>query len=918
MENIFIQILNRSIAASWIILAAMLLRILLKKAPKTIHCCLWALAAVRLVCPISLESVLSLIPSAEPIPAEILYSAAPSIKSGIAAVNDTVNPILASSLSPGAGDSVNPMQIAARLGAWLWLAGTAAMLLYALASCAALRRRTAASIRLEDGLRLCDNIASPFIFGIFFPRIYLPSGLQNPQLAYVIAHEKAHLKRHDHWWKPFGFLLLSIYWFNPLCWAAYLLLCRDIELACDEHVVKSMEPAEKKNYAETLLSLGTSRRMISACPLAFGEVGIKERVRSVLNYRKPSFWIALTGIIACSAAAVCFLTNPAADEANIFDARYKVAEILYDAPQYNFTYTEENAPEYIFTSDGQLLERSFFGPMGNNVWISQGCFGNTDYSPDTLYAFFDLPENQAPLLSQSTKDRLGRVEKIWRADTLDSSRRFYLAMQTRDGEILLAMGYASEQNAQIRWLWKLEHAASSFSQEDLAGQISAMSGMEARIFAVYESDSMPQKLLAGFTADTQNKYGFALFNCDGKNNSSCRIKGYQTLVRDPLQSLTIGEDWGLDHSITIVLSRRSDLASVSARIGSTFQEAAAGTVTPSMIVFEWPDLLDEDDDKRIELLFRNAAGEELTLFDSPETSEDSPADESSGNQSRHNPEDPMSLSLEKAVSEAILEHCNALFAYEDTEQLPADNSLFRCESHHLLTSYANVTSPSGTPFLTGSPGTSTEITVYAMAMYQIYDLSQGDIREKAGKYFPVKLTFSIAGDSDYEPGKNPVITNTEIPLLLKEFTLPDAYGNDSEACRTWLQETFSGTFPDTAKEEMIAELADQVMQELTSQPFINMHKQSCYAQAVKYGNINTDAVIAQLFETIASAPCPQSSNPYDYLAACPSELFALHYYGEYTLQYISSRLPGMEQGDLEQKLMEIILAELKTQKTLQP
>lgn len=627
METIFIKILNMSISAGWVILAILLLRILLKKAPKTLRCCLWALAAIRLACPFSPESALSLIPSAEPIPQSILYDTAPAIESGIEGVNRAINPILSSSLSPNPGDSVNPLQVILYLASILWLAGLLIMLLYLFLSSFRLRRRVAASIRMEDNLWFCDNVQSPFIFGILSPRIYLPSDLEKTQLSCIIAHEKAHLKRHDHWWKPLGFLLLSVYWFNPLCWAAYILLCRDIELACDEHVIKSMQTEEKKNYAEILLSCGTHRRIISTCPLAFGEISVRERIKTVLNYRKPSFWLAAAGVIACTAAAVCLLTNPSSAAKDIFSARYRVALVLYDSPQYSFTYTIDNAPEYVFTADFDLMERSQGeSPLGKDTWTVLGNFGVVNYSQSQLYSLFAQTDGSAVFpLSEAARKRLDRVEKTWRADTLDANDRFYLAMETSDGEVLLAVGYGRAENTHIRWLWKMEGSSPQYSQEYLAGQIASMCGSDVNIFAIYESDTIPGKLLAGFHTNQDNKRGIAVFNCDDTRNSySCTIKGYKTFPKDSLNTFTVGEDWGFDHSITIVLSSIRNISRLTVQSGSMLKEAVPGSVTPSMTVFEWPELLSQEEADKIELLYETAYTEtnDTSASDTPDAASD--------------------------------------------------------------------------------------------------------------------------------------------------------------------------------------------------------------------------------------------------------------------------------------------------------
>ena len=313
MSTVFIKFLNMSITASWLILAVILVRLLLKKAPKWIRCLLWGLVAVRLLFPFSIESVFSLIPSSETIPSNIALQKEPHITSGISALNAAVNPVLSESLAPVPEASVNPLQVIILVAAVVWIAGIAGMLIYAFASYLKLKKTVSVCVPVKKGILACDEVKAPFILGILRPVIYVPSSLQGETLDCVIRHEKAHLQRRDHWWKPLGFLLLSVYWFNPLCWAAYILLSRDIEMACDEKVICDMNRAEMAAYSQALLDCSFPGKRIAACPLAFGEVGVKERVKGVLNYKKPAFWILLAAVLACIVLAVCLMTDPFSD-----------------------------------------------------------------------------------------------------------------------------------------------------------------------------------------------------------------------------------------------------------------------------------------------------------------------------------------------------------------------------------------------------------------------------------------------------------------------------------------------------------------------------------------------------------------------------------------------------------------------------
>lgn len=313
MGDLFLKTLNMSIAASWLILAVALLRFALKKAPKWIAVLLWGIVALRLAVPFSFESALSLIPSAETFNAHNIQYETPTISSGIPAINNAVNPVLGETFAPNPAGSVNPLYGWTLVVSIIWFIGIAAMLLYAVISYSRVRRIVAERIPYEGNIFLCDHVKSPFILGLARPKIYLPSNMDTTSMEPVIAHEKAHLARRDHWWKPLGFLILAVHWFNPLCWVAYVLLCRDIELACDEKVIRQMDLDGKKHYSTALLECSTGRRLVTICPLAFGEVGVKERVKNVLNYKKPAFWLMVVAVVACAVVTVCFATNPKQD-----------------------------------------------------------------------------------------------------------------------------------------------------------------------------------------------------------------------------------------------------------------------------------------------------------------------------------------------------------------------------------------------------------------------------------------------------------------------------------------------------------------------------------------------------------------------------------------------------------------------------
>lgn len=316
MGDLFLNLLNRSITGGWLILAVLCIRLLLKKIPKWTNCLLWGALAIRLACPFSIESPFCVLPSAEPVRSSSIVEGKtqnfiPSIDSRLTIVKNTINPMLANTFAYDESESAAPLQTFTYAAGFIWAFGAILLAIYAMAGAIKLRQLVREAVCVRDNLYICDAVASPFIMGLLRPRIYLSSALHEKEMSYILAHESAHLKRKDHWWKALGYFLLCIYWFHPLYWIAYSLFCKDMELACDEKAAKGMTFHEKKEYAGTLLSCAVKKRLILVCPLAFGETGVKERVTSVLNYKKPTLWLMLTAVAICAIFTLCFLTNPA-------------------------------------------------------------------------------------------------------------------------------------------------------------------------------------------------------------------------------------------------------------------------------------------------------------------------------------------------------------------------------------------------------------------------------------------------------------------------------------------------------------------------------------------------------------------------------------------------------------------------------
>lgn len=438
MAEIFQKALNMSIAAGWLILAVIALRLLLRRAPKRFRLLLWAVVGLRLALPWSIESALSLIPSAQTLPEGIMLERAPVLDTGISALNGAINPGFTAAFTPELGASANPLQVLLPIAAAFWMLGAAAMLLWALVSWLRLRKRVREAVRLEGNVYECE-IASPFVLGLFRPRIYLPFSLENGERELVLAHERAHITAGDHIIKPLGWLLLAAHWYNPLVWLAYALFCRDIELACDERVVRGLSLSDRADYSQALLDLSRPRGGVRACPLAFGESSVKGRVKSVLSYKKPAFWLVLLAVVVCVGAAVCFLTDPKEEAEPVDDGDGGVvisARLEENFPaqvlDYAFACTEEMAEElsYLGLKSAELTDLSCYAeveaPEGGTLLLFR------------LGARFELaePESVAPAGGMV-------IEDGWLTRPDSGGDRFMLLL--RDGDDWRFIGLVTEQ-----------------------------------------------------------------------------------------------------------------------------------------------------------------------------------------------------------------------------------------------------------------------------------------------------------------------------------------------------------------------------------------------------------------------------------------------------------------------------------------
>ena len=445
MSEAFLKIVNMSISAGWLVLAVLALRLLLKKAPKWVNVLLWGIVAIRLICPFSIESALSLIPSAETISPNIMMDRTPEISTGIQSLDRVVNPVISTSFAPEPIASANPLQILIPVAANLWLLGVMIMLAYTGISYLILRGKLRMAVILRDNIFQCETVRSPFVLGILRPRIYLPYTMEERDLCHVVAHEQAHIRRKDHWWKPLGFLLLTVHWFNPLMWAAYILLCRDIELACDEKVIAELNNEQRADYTQALVACSVGRRMIAACPLAFGEVGVKKRVKNVLDYRKPGFWIIMIAVVICIILAVCFLTDPDTPDMNVLPLihshGYSVTEYAYEYTLRSFHYVPGvNTPVYAITEDMELLEKE--DPVIWD-WTSLGILEKTELTRRDFENMFG--GDGSWFIDETVASFRQTNANVWTL-VFGEDKRYYV-FQQKNGDLFLGFGYFDADNS---------------------------------------------------------------------------------------------------------------------------------------------------------------------------------------------------------------------------------------------------------------------------------------------------------------------------------------------------------------------------------------------------------------------------------------------------------------------------------------
>ena len=904
MSDLFLKIVNMSISASWLVLAVLLLRIVFKKAPKWANVLLWGIVAVRLICPFSIESALSLIPSAETIPLNIELDTTPAINSGIPVINAVVNPAISQSNTPANGASINPLQITVGIFENIWILGVAALLFYTAISYWRLRRKVSEATVLRDNIYQSENVASPFVLGMIKPRIYLPYGMNEQNLRHVVAHEQAHIRRRDHWWKPLGFLLLTIHWFNPLMWLAYILLCRDIELACDEKVIKELGSEQRADYTQALVACSVNRRMIAACPLAFGEVGVKERVKSVMNYKKPAFWIIVLSVIACVVVAVCFLTDPSTPEK---EPNYLNTSSLYIGTEQevvNLTARLELV-DLLQTYEKTSFQTGLDDPNDTSISVE---ISFSDGSSCLLHYYFYDGLSWKKLTSGEGYYR--SVLTYWDAEGETSAWEFHenfnykfmawynkwktpepVLEQASFSDILGCSGYVLSDNTMEFW-----------SIRDYYAVIGNQQFLIAQTFGFGEAQDYVRDLDGdGVTELIAN----VQFNGDGGAMVYVYQRRGNTIYQGTLflSDLPNHDDWGANSTYSEYDPKTGVFYFYYAQVGS--EEYAVLTTTSlsdfdfveycvlpgeesgNEIIniidptkdeeFSYPEAVEKFfEDENNEYFFSGIYSQYVIVYYADGTQEDIVTALNSGRATisdldrfdiRYRAESKP-IDLSSVIISAILDH----FKSSDPD------GLYHCASFVLLEQVELC--------FDSDPPVPNQIIVYGMALHEKFGFAGETIREVGNQYaVPVKLTFERT-------------ENGGVRLLDAWF--PEHPYNSWDEYSKAVYEQFVTHSDDLATSTLYAILDDLYRVQL---------KQECYQQAVAYIDIDTTPILEDLFAVIESSPL-YSSNPGSYIDAHPNEYKELLYYGDITLQYIFSKFLEGDQIGLRGHIMRALLDDL--------
>ena len=549
LDTIFLQIFDMTKVASLVILIVLLVRLCLKRAPKVISYALWAVVLFRLLCPVSIEAPISLIPQTEPtIQSYDLLNEPVTPLAAIDAAQQAVGDVLNGGIGVQHVYTTNYLEDGTRriistdwstvwilFTKFVWLGGMAALLIYSTVSLIRLKRKLVGAILLRDNIYLADHIDSPFVMGLIRPKIYLPSSLSEKERDYIILHEQHHIRRGDHVFKLLSFVALCLHCFNPLVWIAFILSGKDTEMSCDEAVLRKLGGDIRADYTASLISLATGRRIIAGTPLAFGEGNTEGRIKNIAKWKKPAVWVIVIVAIVCSVLAVCLITNPMNRDTMLLGAEYRIAETLYNTGDND--YTDNDQPSVCITADYGLWE--WHGDE-NGKWRLIGQLEPYALTKKELakYTAYDEGWRRRYNVGEITDAYILR-------DDEETASMFFLAFTTKSGDTLLGYGIedisergqGASDDTSLYWLCRLESVfnkdttTGSFLDRSLATSV----GGDVDIFHTWSNANKPGYIIVGFESDEteyndgtlipspeKTDMGFAVFYHD-KNESGYRL-----------------------------------------------------------------------------------------------------------------------------------------------------------------------------------------------------------------------------------------------------------------------------------------------------------------------------------------------------------------------------------------------------------
>ena len=831
------KILNMSLTASVIIVTVLILRVLLKRAPRIYSYMLWSVVLFRLLCPITINTPLSVLrlfdnPIVETtdsvsqityIPTNIVHTGKPEVTLPVPVLDNAIN----NALPQGAEQLVaDPLEAPVSIATYIWLAGIVAMIGVSMISYVKLRKSLVGAVRVRGNIYVADYITTPFVLGIFRPHIYLLSSLSEQEQEYILKHEQYHIRRGDHIFKLLAYVALCLHWFNPLVWLAFLLFSKDMEMSCDEAVVKKLGEDVRADYSASLLNLATNNAIMFGMPLAFGEVDTKGRIKNLAAWKKPTFWVTIGAIVICILGIVICVSNPKEEPLHAsepFGHSYRVEEIFFIDARYSSAITPETAPRYQFTSDyAMFVSGDVLDDKSTTEWVQQlGNFEEVEITAENFDNHFNMT---GFTISNDTWSKFrSEINKAWR---INADNSFYYFLQNQDGSVYLTYGYdidnstnILEEGSHIRFLFRLERT-------DILSCNAVSADYNAYIEPAYYSSSYVGEY-DDLYSNPINNSGKLIFTVDGGTDTDI---------------LVVNEEYHKYTSEEVIVERETYELECNPQGKFELEVSVRG---------------DERDEAIYSIYVRGKSGFYVMKIDF-QTSEGAVEIDRSKTPEVENIVDKTDF-LDTAILNAIVEHTASDYpvgAYHCASFV----ELHREELCGVSIAGGNVSKEL--------------ITVYGMALEQSFFYSEGKLNQVGGSHMPVVITFEVA-DNTY---------------TVTDFWVP---GDGS-----YYVSDIRDKFPDEIEEDA-----------LDTQKYVVAQIQECYSRAVQYYQIDTEAVIDELFDTIESS-LAASSNPADYIDAHSLEYRELTYYGQYSLSYIFNKFIEGEQTELRGQLMKILLDDL--------